>query len=78
MTKEGNIELEAIDTNCNTCKHFERNTQWADEQRAKYKVKKLPHSVGFCAVKQTEVKTNNGLCTPENQGCWRSRRITNL
>jgi len=74
MTREGNIELEAIDTNCNACKHFTRDVEWAKDYREKYKVNKLPKSKGYCNKKGKDVYPNNGLCTPENNQCWESRR----
>lgn len=74
MTREGNILLEEIDTNCNSCKHFERDLDWAAEYKKRYGVLKLPKAKGFCSFKQVDVYPNNGLCTPENASCWKSRR----
>ena len=74
MTPEGNILLEAIDTNCNTCKHFARDVEWANEQRARYNTKRLSHAKGYCGRKAMGVVVSNGICIPENGSCWETRR----
>lgn len=83
LDKESQIALEAIDTNCGTCIHFKRDLEWAKEQRKKYS-SRLSHSKGVCMILEKiiggstgERIVSNGICIPENQKCWKSRRLNN-
>lgn len=80
LSQDSAILLEEIDTNCNACKHFKRDLEWAKQQREKYGVNKLSWSVGECTnpLIDEQIKIPNGVCMPENgvcgKNCWESRR----
>ena len=77
MRKESIYELQLIDMNCNTCIHFKRDVKKTKKNNNNPLIKRNTIHYGLCKTRGVEVTAIANICSPENEGCFKHRKLNN-